>query len=166
MRMSTQLVLHSAGRWLAITVPSLVVIGVLAWSVGVRISPQTGLDGALFAGSAALAVCLGVYLDIVLNLLVVLMDLPLWIVDGLRQALTALLSGALLPLAVLPDAVSRVLEFLPFASMASAPLTIYAGTNTHPARTIVVQLAWCLVATLAAAGAWRRAYERMQVHGG
>ena len=39
------------------------------------------------------------------------------------------LSGALVPLALLPQSVGAVFGWLPFASMASAPLRIYTGTG-------------------------------------
>ena len=61
-----------------------------------------------------------------------------------------MLSGAVIPLALLPWGLGDVLEWLPFASLAWAPLSIYTGIGDAP-RLIALQVFWALRA-LAARG--------------
>ena len=91
--------------------------------------------------------------------------LPLWAVSQVRAAITTLLSGALVPLALLPAGVGAVFAWLPFASMASAPLQIYTGTG-DAAGLLALQVGWSLVLWPLAHWLWRISRERMVAYGG
>lgn len=79
------------------------------------------------------------------------------------QNLVDFLSGAIIPLPFLPDAVLPIVEFLPFASMANAPLRIYSGNiaGSRVYETVLLQLFWLLV--LLAAGKWMESLARKKV---
>jgi ABC-type uncharacterized transport system permease subunit len=82
----------------------------------------------------------------------------------LRGAILGVLSGALLPLAILPWGLGKVFDWLPFASMASAPLRIYTGTGSWPV--LLLQAGWAVVLWLVAAWLWRACRERLVGYGG
>ncbi len=98
-------------------------------------------------------------------MLAIRLNAGVWVVSYFRDAVGALLSGALLPLALMPWGLGRVFAWLPFASMASAPLRIYTGTG--PAVALLLgQLFWAVVLWPLAAYAWSRSRERMVSMGG
>ncbi|MBI1930548.1 hypothetical protein HYR99_40670, partial [Candidatus Poribacteria bacterium] len=58
-----------------------------------------------------------------------------------------------------------VFAWLPFASMASAPLHIYTGTG-DAFRLIAVQAGWSVILWPVASWLWRFQRERLVSHGG
>ena len=95
----------------------------------------------------------------------VLLEQNVYAVMQIRSALTALLSGAVIPLALMPWGIGEVLGYLPFASLASAPLRIYTGTG-DPAFLIVLQAFWLAVLWPLAHLIWTVNRERLVSHGG
>ncbi|HET9059048.1 MAG TPA: ABC-2 family transporter protein [Acidimicrobiales bacterium] len=85
-----------------------------------------------------------------------------------RQAITALLSGAMIPLSLLPVWLKDPAQVLPFQGMASTPGLIFAG-RLHGGSLVeglVVQWAWVIGGLLLTRLAWSRASRRLTVHGG
>lgn len=115
--------------------------------------------------SLFLGISVGLAIEFIFGALLVLLQLPLWALSQIRAALTTLLSGALLPLALLPTAVGAVFAWLPFASMASAPLQIYIGAGDAPLL-IAVQIGWSVVLWPLAHWLWHIGRERMVAYGG
>lgn len=165
MTLVTQMVADVVGRWVfgffAVSVPILL----LAPVFGVSIAPASVSAGLLFVASLVLAVAIGLAFDMVFGAMTVAYNLPVWLVAQLRGALFAILSGAALPLAILPWGLARVFDWLPFASMASAPLRIYTGTGP-PAFLMVLQLGWAIVLWAFAGWLWRAHRERLVGYGG
>lgn len=159
-----QLFANLLGGWVfgfcAVSVPVLL----LAPLLGVDPSPASLAAGLLFVPSLALSVVLGLALDVILGAVTVAYRLTVWLVDMLRGAILGLLSGALLPLAILPWGLGKVFDWLPFASMASAPLRIYTGTAGWSA--LLLQAGWAVVLWLLAAWLWRACRERLVGYGG
>jgi ABC-type uncharacterized transport system permease subunit len=87
------------------------------------------------------------------------------VISRVRDAVTTLLSGSLLPLVMLPWGIGNVFAWLPFASMASAPLKIYTGTG-DPLWLLPVQAAWSVVLWPAALWLWRANREKLVAYGG
>ena len=83
----------------------------------------------------------------------------------MRNAVSTLLSGSLIPLALFPWDLGQYLQWLPFASLASAPLRIYTGTG-DPLRLVALQAAWCVALWPVAHGLWWHTRERLVSHGG
>ncbi|HOG46554.1 MAG TPA: ABC-2 family transporter protein, partial [Anaerolineae bacterium] len=83
----------------------------------------------------------------------------------LRSAVTVLLTGAMVPLALLPWGIGDVFSWLPFAAMASAPLRIYTGTGPALAL-LAMQAAWSLVLWPLAHRLWQANRERLVCYGG
>ena len=59
----------------------------------------------------------------------VVLEQHVYALTQIRDAVSVLLSGAIIPLALMPYGIGDVLVYLPFASLASAPLRIYTGTG-------------------------------------
>src|SRR5258708_4913924 len=140
MGMVRQLASEMAGKWLIslslFSVPLLLVTPLL----GVDPRPSSLVAGGLFILSLALAILVGLALDLFFGALTVALEQPVWVIEYTRTAVATLLSGALLPLAYYPWGLGDVFSWLPFAAVAWAPLAIYTGTGSAPplpARPIV-----------------------------
>ncbi len=160
-----QFISEMVGRWIfgfcLFSAPLLLVAPIL----GVNSLPASAEAAGLFVLSLALAISVGLALEFAYGALMVALEHNLYTLDMVRNAIGAVLSGALLPLALLPWRLGEIFAWLPFASMASAPLQIYVGTgNTF--RLIVVQIGWSILLWPAAYGLWRKYREKLVSHGG
>jgi ABC-2 type transport system permease protein len=153
------------GKWLfelpTFSIPLLLLAPVL----GVSPLPAGMGAAAMFAVSLALAISVGLAIEFIFGALLVITALPHWAVTQVRAAITTLLSGALLPLALLPATVGPAFAWLPFASTASAPLQIYVGTGDAP-WLIAVQVGWSIALWPLAYWLWNVSRERMVSYGG
>lgn len=156
---------EACGRWsfglAAFSLPLLAAAPLL----GVSPLPASARAAAFFVPSLALAVSVGLAMDFIFCTLMVALNLNRWALNQLRAGVTALLSGALVPLAFLPWGLGDVLSWLPFAATASAPLRIYTGT-AEPVGLLALQAAWSLILWPAAHLLWRANRERMVSYGG
>jgi ABC-2 type transport system permease protein len=153
------------GRWLfefsMFSVPLLLFAPLL----GVSALPADAGAAGLFVISLALAISVGLAIEFVFGGLLVVLQLPHWAVSQVRSAITTLLSGAIVPLALLPQGIGAAFAWMPFASMASAPLKIYTGTG-EPIGLLALQVGWSLVLWPLAHWLWRASRERMVAYGG
>jgi ABC-2 type transport system permease protein len=120
---------------------------------------------AMFAASLALAISVGLAIEFIFGALLVITALPHWAVTQVRAAITTLLSGALLPLALLPASVGAAFAWLPFASTASAPLQIYVGAG-DALWLLTLQAGWSIALWPLAYWLWNVSRERMVAYGG
>ena len=153
------------GRWVFRFCTFSLPLLILSPLLGVNPLPPSVLETALFLLSLALAVSVGLALDFIFAALMVSLELNVWATQQVRSAVTILLSGALLPLALLPWGLGRIFEWLPFASMASAPLRIYTGTG-EALGLMALQALWCAILWPVAHLLWRTSRERMTSYGG
>lgn len=165
MPLATQYAAEMAGEWalpmLLVSAPLLL----LAPLLGVDPLPASAARLALFAPSLALAIAIGVAIDMGCAVLVVRIDLGPTVLDAARAVLQAVCSGAWVPLALLPFHLGAVLDWLPFASAASAPLRVYTGTG-DPGQLLALQASWAVALVLAARFAWNASRERIALYGG
>ncbi len=82
-----------------------------------------------------------------------------------RIAITGLLAGSVIPLALLPWGLGPIFELLPFATVAWAPLAIYTGLG-EPLRLIGLQLFWAAVLWPLVFWAWSASREKVVGYGG
>ena len=82
-----------------------------------------------------------------------------------RRAVGGLLSGAIIPFTLMPWNLGRVLEWTPFAALASAPLQIYIGRG-EPIRLLAMQAFWAVVLWPVATRTWSAMREKMVSYGG
>jgi ABC-2 type transport system permease protein len=133
--------------------------------LGVNPFPASGAAAAWFAVSLVLAIVVSLAIDLLFATVFIVLDINIWVIARLQQAIGTLLSGAMIPLALLPWGLGQVLEYLPFASTASAPLRIYIGKG-DPVSQIAVQAIWVAVLWPVVYWSWRRCRERMTGYGG
>lgn len=96
-----------------------------------------------------------------------------WTINGVgvmyvQDAVIQVLSGAIVPLALMPDALRRVAEVLPLRGIVSTPATIYLGhTSWSEAFGLIgLQLLWVVVLAVLASLAWRKAFRHVEIQGG
>ena len=134
-------------------------------------APLFGVDPRPASGAAAAAVRLSLFLAILRRArvrlhhgaLTVALEQPVWLVFWVRQR-SVVLSGAVVPLALLPW-LRDALEWLPFASLAWAPLAIYTGMG-EPVRLIALQVVWACALWPLAGWLWRANREKVVGYGG
>ena len=160
-----QFTADAAGRWLfgfgAFSLPLLALSPLL----GVNPLPASLTSGLFFVVSLGLAVAVGLALEFIAGALMAAAEQNVWFLQQIRAAVGALLSGAVIPLALLPWGLGGVFEWLPFASMASAPLRIYVGAG-DAAFLLPLQAFWALVLWPLAGWLWRVNRQRIATHGG
>ena len=133
--------------------------------LGVNPLPAGAGAALLFVGSLTLALLVAAALDFIFASIMVLLEHSVYAMMKLRTAISALLSGAVIPLALLPWGIGDVLGYLPFAALASAPLRIYTGTG-DPLLLLALQAAWAAVLWPLAHLLWSGNRERLVTHGG
>jgi len=161
----SQYAAEMAGEWLLplllVSAPLLLVAPLL----GVSPLPASPARLGLFLVSLGLAVAIGVAIDVGCAVLIVRIDLGPWVLNAARNVIQAIGSGAWVPLALLPFHLGAAFAWLPFASMASAPLRIYTGTG-EPLSLLALQVGWLVALAIAARAAWNASRERVALYGG
>ncbi len=157
----SQLAAHTAGGWvtplLLFSLPALL----LCAALGINVLPHS----PWFFVSLALSVSLGFALDFLFACYVIRLQNAAWLAESIRRAVTALLSGAVIPFALLPWGIGDLLALSPFASVAGAALSLFSGLES--AKDILpLQIFWNLLLWPAALVWFRRSRERMVSHGG
>lgn len=165
MPLATQYSAETVGGWALPALMASVPLLLLAPLLGVDPRPASIVHLAVFVPSLLLAITIGVAIDMFCAVLVVRIDLGVWVLNAARSVIGAVTSGAWVPLALLPFHLGAVFEWLPFASMASAPLRIYTGTG-DPLPLLARQVGWAVLLLVAARAAWQAARERVALHGG
>jgi ABC-2 type transport system permease protein len=156
---------EAAGKWafgLAIfSIPLLLLSPVL----GVNPVPASLGALGLFLLSLALAVTVGLAIEFCFGALAVNLGQSVYSIERVRLGLTALLSGAALPLGLYPWGLGDAFGLLPFASVASAPLRIYTGTG-DAALLLAVQAFWAIALWPLAGWLWRVNRQKLAAFGG
>ena len=124
-----------------------VLIGVLMWSI-------VGAWLIMFLSMTAIG-ALGMFIDKSVAVYEV------WL------GIFAVLSGYMVPLALMPGWVRGVAEWLPFRYMLGFPVETMIGMTTRTAalRDLGVQWAWVVAFALLAGGVWRAGVKRFQAFG-
>jgi len=160
MSTAMQFAAEMAGRWMVnFTLCSLPLL-LLAPLFGIDPRPANGAAGFFFVVSLTLAIANGLAQEFIFGAGQIMLDLPVWLVGTLRTALIALLSGAVIPLALFPAGAGELFQWLPFASMASAPLRIYTATG-DAVPLLLVQAGWVAALCPVAVWSWRSCREKL-----
>jgi ABC-2 type transport system permease protein len=160
-----QLGAEMLGRWAVHFELFSVPLFLIAPLLGVDTRPASPGAAAVFVVSLALAILVGLAMEVLFGALTVALEQPMWLVEYLRTAIATLLSGSLLPLALYPWGLGEVFGWLPFAAMAWAPLAIYTGTG-DALSLIVRQGLWVVVLWPLADWYWRANREKLVAYGG
>ncbi len=160
-----QFTARMVGQWLfsfaLFSIPLLLVSPLL----GVNPLPASLAASIAFIVSLLLAIVVGVALEFIFGAMLVYFEQTVYAMESVRAALSVLASGALIPLQLMPWELGDVLQWLPFASVASAPLRIYTGTSDALAL-MSLQLFWAIVLWPLAHWLWNRNRERLVSFGG
>ncbi len=159
-----QLSVETIGTWL----PKLIAFAlpILAFaSLKLNLTNFIVNNGAVFALSLLLSVSLGFAIDYAFVSLVIKLKTAHYTAYSIRMALITFMSGAVIPFELMPFNFGRVLEILPFGSLASAPLLILTGNANMP-RLILLQLSWNLILWPIAIHLFKSSQERMVSYGG
>lgn len=160
-----QLSAEMFGRWAVNFVFFSIPLLLVAPLLGVDPRPASPAAGVLFTISLVLAILIGLALEMFFGALTVALEQPVWLVDWVRKAIAALLSGSLLPLAFYPWGLGDVFAWLPFAATAWAPLAIFTGTG-NPYSLLTSQALWAAVLWPASDWLWRANREKLVAYGG
>ena len=115
--------------------------------------------------SLLLTISLGFCIDYLFACLILRLRNAVWLAHTIRNAITGMFSGAFIPFALLPWGMGNVLKWLPFGSLAGAPLSIFVGTG-NPAELIPVQIVWNLMLWPLTILYFYKSRERMVSYGG
>lgn len=156
-----QLAAHTVGGWgmrlLCLSLPVLVI----SLLYGLNMRPAS----LWFFPSLFLSVLQGFAVDFLFACLLIRLRNLEWCVHCLREALTALFTGSLIPFAVLPWGIGAFLQLSPFGTLAGAPLAIYTGLS-EPGTLLAAQILWNLLLWPLAICCFAASRERMVSYGG
>lgn len=129
--------------------------------------PHDALAAVLFVPSVVLGFVTKVLVIFLISLL------AFWTLQGVglmwaQQAVISILSGTLVPLALLPGWIRAIAEILPLRGIVATPVSIYLGTATGFAvlGLIALQVAWLVLLWLLTDKAWLRAFRAVETQGG
>jgi len=161
-----QVVTSQVGRTLA-TAPFAVVALPIAVLVG-GAQPPAGIAAA---AGYLLSLVLGYLVTTLLSVVVGLVSLWTLELTGMfiiYRMVSGFLSGALVPLWLMPGWLGDIAGALPFQATTYTPVAIYLGqmSGAAAAKAVAVQLAWVVTLLLAGRLVWSRALRRVVVQGG
>ena len=157
----SQLVAHTAGNWMMPLVLFSLPVLVLCALMNISVLPQS----LWFFVSLPLSISLGFAIDFLFACLVIRVQNAAWLVETIRRGVTALLSGAVIPFALLPWGIGDVLALSPFASVAGASLSLFSGLESAK-DVLPLQIFWNVVLWPLAVLLYEKGRERMVSHGG
>ena len=130
-------------------------------------APDSPASAALFV----IAVLLGYITKALIVFCVSL--LTFWTLNGVgvswsREAIIAILSGTLIPIALMPDWLRIIAEWSPMRGIVSTPLMLYLGkaAGGDAAALLALQATWAIGLWFFANWAWRKAFNAVEIQGG
>ena len=157
----SQLTAMTLGGWCTHLVLLSVPLMLLTPLLGGFLVPRSGW----FLLSLPLAVVQGFCVDFLFGCLIVRAANMSWQIESLRGALTGLLTGAVIPFALLPGRLGEFLSLSPLGTLAGASLSLFVGTG-DPATLIPAQLLWTALLLPLSLYCFQRSTERMMSYGG
>lgn len=143
-----------------------ITLGVGLVFLGIR-PPHSAGEAGLFTVSLLLGFLIKSLLVFCLSLIM------FWTTNGFgvmlaQEAVVQVLSGALVPIALMPDALRVVASVLPMRGIVATPVNIYLGhtTGVEAAQQLGLQVLWVVVLAVIASIAWRQAFRRVEIQGG
>ncbi|MFE5323998.1 ABC transporter permease [Paenibacillus sp. NPDC056579] len=127
-------------------------------------------DAAAVIGFAV-SLCIGFLVAFSINSIIMMISFMTTNTFGVqlaKRAIVDIFAGTLIPFEFFPEALRRVLELLPFQSMAYIPLSIYTGrlSGIHMLTALLEQLGWAAVMIIISRLLWMKAAKRLSINGG
>jgi ABC-2 type transport system permease protein len=158
---------EAAGQLMSELGVAVLLWGLAATVVGGLAMPSTPLGWALLGASLLLAALLkfGV---VYTWILACFWTYNVYGVERLRFAVTAVLSGGIVPILLFPGWLRRLAELLPFQGIVATPAEVAIGRSgtTGAVVAIAIQAGWIVVLALLAGWLWRRGVRRLAIQGG
>lgn len=120
----------------------------------------------VFLFSMLMGIIISIFIDIVFGLL------TFWTENGwglrvIRQAMFKLFSGAIVPLAFLPDWFAKLCDKLPFKTLIDIPVKIYIyGLNREVVMLLFTQAIWGIFLCIVTHALYKVIIYKMQMNGG
>lgn len=134
--------------------------------IGIK-PPATPEAAVLFVVAVVIGYCTKAIIVFCVSLL------TFWTLNGVgiswsRDAVINILSGTVIPLAMLPGWLQQVANFAPMRSIISTPLLIYLGKveGAEAWKLLAIGLAWLVALWFFANWAWQAAFNRVEIQGG
>ncbi len=147
--------------------PPFIASVLLAFLVGLLSPPTSFTIAGIYGFSLLLAGTISTLLALLMGYV------ALWTIEiggamFAYELVAAFLSGAYIPINMLPDLFKALVEILPFHSSGYTPAAIYTGmlSGGEIFRAVVVQILWCIALYILVTLAWRRATIRLSIQGG
>lgn len=92
----------------------------------------------------------------------------MWGLTQIMNAISQLLSGALIPMVFFPSWMQWMFNFLPFSSMIYTPSMIYLGklTNIEIIKAISIQFLWVIILMIIGRQMWKALIKELTILGG
>lgn len=156
-----QLCAHTLGTWILPMCLFAAPVMLCAPLFGVRLVPASGW----FFLSLPLAVAQGFAVDFLFTCLLIRMRNVEWAAHSIRNSLTIVFSGLIIPFAALPGGIGDFLALTPLGTLAGAPLSVFTGL-AKPEPILMAQVFWNAILWPCAIYGFRRSREQMVSFGG
>lgn len=151
---------------IAIAVPMIIAVEIIRTVLSG--APQfNAINLLLFMLSCVLAYGINFYFNICFGFIAFVIKY-LWGANMMKNVVIGFLSGTVIPLSFLPDALERVFLFLPFASLNYTPVMIYMGKygGATLLYSLCLQAFWAIFFFCLSKLLWRVSVRRLTVQGG
>lgn len=131
------------------------------------LSVFTPLNILFFVISFCFSIMINLSLSFVLGM-ITFITTNMWGILQIYQAVFRLLSGALIPLSFFPPIFEKILTYLPFSSLISAPANILLGVMNlnEICKVLIIQFVWFILFFLLTNLIWKKVVHRLVVNGG
>jgi ABC-2 type transport system permease protein len=159
-----QLAAQTAGGWVPTLLMFSLPMAVVAPLFGVRLVPAS----PLFPVSLLLCITLGFAVDFLFACISIKLRNMNWLIGRMHMAITAVFSGTVIPVSLLPFGLAEAMKYQPFASLGGAPLSIFTGAavGADAWKTVALQIIWNLVLWPFVLYVWKKSQEGMVSYGG
>ena len=151
---------------IAIAVPMIITVEVIR-TVMSGMFEFNVLRLVLYILSCALAYLINFYFNICFGFIAFVIKY-LWGANMMKNVVVGFLSGMVIPLSFLPEAIEKVFLFLPFSSLNYTPVMIYMGKygGTELLYCVGLQIFWVLFFFGLSKLLWKASVKRLSAQGG
>ena len=148
-----------------------VMVVLVALVLGVAVMDLHGPAGAVASASWVVSLLLAMFIKFGIAYLIGLTAFAITEVHFLiivRENITAVMAGAIIPISLFPDQLEAVIRYLPFYSTVGLPTDIYLGAiaGTDILTAIALQAAWVIAIWTAGVLLYPIALRKVTIHGG
>ena len=129
---------------------------------------RLGINIVFFLLSVLLGTMINFFVDFFVGVICFYSE-SIWGVNVIKEILIALLSGSAIPLAFFPDALRKIINFLPFQAIYNTPLQILINKNYDLgdyASMLLRQVIWLIITFGVTRVFWNIAKKTITVNGG